>query len=250
MKKRTKKTLSMAAKVFTRMLLATVLCAILFISMEVISFAFFNEEVGYQIYDAKNTEVDPITYYYQAGEEVQTADSLGLTDDQTFIPLMKVPAAAANVMRTIAQILMIVVFCIFPYHILWEFGNRDDTNVRYRGQRPDPWRGFKIGGLAVTPFVVAWVVLLVSKFIPAMANYLMIYRVIMFPYWWYNDWMLAGALSITDAALWRLLLLILPILLVIPLTCMIAYRMGGNQFSITEFLTFAKKQEVVEDDEI
>ena len=250
MKKRTKKTLGVAVKVFTRMLLATVLCGILFISMEVISFAFFNEEVGYQIYDANNTEAEPITHYYQDGEGVQTADTLGLTDAQTFVPLMKVPAVAGNVMHTISQILMVIVFCIFPYHILWEFGNRDDTNVRYRGQRPDPWRGVKIGGLAVIPFGVAWLVLVISKFIPALTNYLTIYRVIAFPYWWFNDWVLGGALTGADADLWRLLLLILPILLVVPLTCAVAYRMGGNQFSITEFLTFSKKKESVEDDEI
>ena len=248
MKKRTKKTIRIAVKVFTRLLLATVICAVLWISMEVISFAIFKKEVGYQIFDLDNMSAEPVTHYYQAGEAIQTAESLNV-DPQGFIPIWKVPAGANSIMRTITQIMMLILYCIFPHHILWEFGNRDDTNVRYRGQKPDPYRGLKIGFIAMIPTFLAWFILVISKFVPILSNYLGFYRVLMLPYFYYNDWVFGGATAIADIAVWQLLLLI-PVFLIVPLVCAVAYRMGHNQFSISEFLTFTKKKNVtIEQDE-
>lgn len=237
MKKRTKKTVGVAAKVFVRLLLATVLCVILYISMAVISMAMFKEEVGYMITDANGPQV----YYYQDGDVIQTAESLGVEPD-TFTPVWKPAAAPERVMQTISQVLMLILFCVFPYNILWEFGNRDDTNVRYRGQRPEPWRGLKIGLLAMAPYYVSWLVLVVSKFVTALQGFIGIYRLILFPYWYHNIWILGDNVPIADVVLWKLFLL-LPAQLLVPITCAIAYRMGGKQFSLTEFLTFTKSKD-------
>ena len=49
MKKRTKKTLSVALKLFPRVLVGMILCAIMHVSMNVISVAFFSDIVGYQL---------------------------------------------------------------------------------------------------------------------------------------------------------------------------------------------------------
>ena len=247
MKKRTKKTLSVAGKVFLRLLLASVLCAILYVSMNVISTAFFSNIVGYQVFEQnENQEVSLIEeHYYQSGETIQTADSMDLSENQMFSAIRVVPDSTKRVMDILSQILMLVVFCVFPYHILWEFGNRDDTNVRYRGQRPDPLRGLKIGLLAMIPFYVSWALLLLSKYVPALHNYLAIYRVIAFPYLPYTNWVLGDVSAAADVALWRLLMLA-PILLVVPVVSAAAYRLGGKQFSLAEFLTFVKKKDLAD----
>jgi len=250
MKKRTKKTLSVAVKVFTRLLLATVLCAILYVSMNVISTAFFSDVVGYQIFEQnENQAVSMIEeHYYQSGETIMTAETMDLADNQMFTAIRVVPDTAKRVMDVISQILMLIVLGVFPYHILWEFGNRDDTNVRYRGQRPDPLRGFKIGLLSMVPFALSWAALIASKYIPVLRNYLAVYRVTAFPYLPYINWMLGDATSAVDVALWRVLLLI-STLLVVPLVCTVAYGMGGRQFSIVEFMTFKSKKSVAQDDD-
>jgi len=249
MKKRTKKTISVALKVFTRLLLATVLCAILYISMNVISTAFFSDVVGYQIYEQNEAQEVILAeeYYYQAGESIQTSETMDLADNQMFSAIRIVPDGTKRTMDVISQILMLIVFCVFPYHILWEFGNRDDTNVRYRGQRPDPMRGLKIGLLAMMPSVAFWVVLVISKYISALHGYLGFYRIIAFPYLPYTNWLVGDAASASVLPVWRMLLL-LPMFLVVPAVCAVAYRMGGNQFSITEFLTFVKKKESADQD--
>lgn len=250
MKKRTKKTLNVAVKVFTRLLLATVLCAILYVSMNVLSTAFFSNVVGYQIFEQnENQEVSLIEeHYYQSGETIMTAENMDLADNQIFSAIRVVPDTAKRAMDVVSQVLMLVVLGVFPYHILWEFGNRDDTNVRYRGQRPDPLRGLKIGLLSMTPFALSLAVLFVSKYVTVLHNYLAFYRVTAFPYLPYINWILGDATSAADVALWRLLLLI-PTMLVVPLVCTVAYRMGGRQFSIVEFLTFAKKKNTAQDED-
>ncbi len=248
MKKRTKKTLGVAIKVFTRLLLATVLCAILYVSMNVISTAFFSDVVGYQIYEQNEAQEVILAeeHYYQPGEAIQTSETMDLAENQMFSAIRIVPDATKRTMDVISQILMLIVFCVFPYHILWEFGNRDDTNVRYRGQRPDPVRGLKIGLLAMIPSVVFWVLLVISKYVSVLHSYLGFYRIVAFPYLPYTNWLVGDAASASDVSLWRLLLLLL-MFMVVPAVCAIAYRMGGNQFSITEFLTFVKKKETTDE---
>lgn len=249
MKKRTKKTLTVAIKVFTRLLLATVLCAILYVSMNVISTAFFSDVVGYQIYEQNEAQEVILAeeHYYQAGETIQTSETMDLADNQMFSAIRIVPDGAKRTMEVISQVLMLIVFCVFPYHILWEFGNRDDTNVRYRGQRPDPMRGLKIGLLAMVPFMAFWVLLIISKYVTALHSYLSIYRIVAFPYLPYTNWLVGDAVSASDVSLWRLLLLLL-MFMVVPAVCAVAYRMGGHQFSITEFLTFVKKKDAADED--
>ena len=249
MKKRTKKTINVAIKVFTRLLLATVLCAILYISMNVISTAFFSDVVGYQIYEQNEAQEVILVeeHYYQAGETIQSSETMDLADNQMFSAIRIVPDGTKRTMDVISQILMLIVFCVFPYHILWEFGNRDDTNVRYRGQRPDPMRGLKIGLLAMIPSVMFWVVLVISKYVSALHGYLGFYRIVAFPYLPYTNWLVGDAASASALPVWRLLLL-LPMFLVVPAVCAMAYRMGGNQFSIAEFLTFVRKKESADQD--
>lgn len=253
MKKRTKKTLGVAIKVFTRMVLATILCAILYISMNVISTAFFSDIVGYQIFeqDASGAVSMIQEHYYQSGETVLTQDTADLKENQMFSAIRVVPDSAKRAMDIVSQVLLLIILGVFPYHILWEFGNRDDTNVRYRGQRPDAWRGMKIGLLAMIPSALSWLLLVASKYIPLLSGYLALYRLTAFPYLPYTNWLLGDAAVAADVTLWRILLLA-PLMLVVPLVCMFAYRLGGRQFSITEFLTFSRKKDSTKgtDDEI
>lgn len=244
MKKRAKKTLSVATKVFTRLLLATILCAILYISMNVISTAFFSDVVGYQIFEQNdNQEVSMVVeHYYQPGDVIQTAETMDLAENQMFSAIRVVADTTKRVMDIVSQVLMLIVLGVFPYHILWEFGNRDDTNVRYRGQRPDPWRGVKIGLLAMVPFALSWLLLVVSKYIAVLGGYLPVFRITAFAYMPYINLVLGNVTSAVDAGIGQLLLL-LPIFLVVPAICAIAYRMGGQQFSLAEFFTFVRKKD-------
>ena len=120
MKKRTKKTLGVAIKVFTRLLLATVLCAILYVSMNVISTAFFSDGVGYQIYEQNEAQEVILAeeHYYQPGEAIQTSETMDLAENQMFSAIRIVPDATKRTMDVISQILMLIVFCVFQKNVM------------------------------------------------------------------------------------------------------------------------------------
>mgnify|MGYP003306890889 FL=1 len=136
---------------------------------------------------------------------------------------------------------MLIVLGIFPYHILWEFGNRDDTNVRYRGQRPDPWRGVKIGLLAISPFFLVWLILFIGNAFGPTGLLLDVFKLSTFAYAPYVNWVLGVADGDAVIAWWRLLLL-LPVYLFVPTVSGISYYFGGHHFSLSEFITFKQKK--------
>lgn len=246
MKKRTKRTLGVSGKVLLRLVLATVLCVILYFSMMFIATGMFSNVIGYQIHEEnENKEIVLVKeHIYEDGEEHLT--KADIEDNQVLTALREVPPATLKVFNVLSQIVMLIVFAIFPYHILWEFGNRDDTKVRYKGQRPDPWRGFRVGGFAMVPYALLWVLLLMAKFDVMPTWYVEAYRWINIPFMPFINWVTSNG-DLQNTAVWQLLLL-LPILLFIPAVCGIAYRMGHNQFSIREHMVFAKKKEETDDE--
>lgn len=249
MKKRTKKTISISLKLFVRVLLAMVLCAIMYVSMNVIGTAFFSDVVGYQVFEqAEDESVSMITeHYYTDGEKELTASDLELKDNQMFTAIRVVSDNTKGVLDVVSQILMLIVLGIFPYHILWEFGNRDDTNVRYRGQRPDPWRGVKIGLLAISPFFLVWLILFVANAFAPTGLLLDAFKLSSFAYAPYVNWVLGAADGDAIIAWWRLILL-LPVYLFVPAVSGISYHFGGHHFSLSEFITFKQKKAETEDE--
>lgn len=240
MKKRTKKTLIVSGKVLLRLVLATLLCTIMYFSMMFIATGMFSNVIGYQIHEEKeNGEIVLVEeHIYKDGEKHLSKSDV--EDNQALTALREVPPTTLNVFNVLALIMMLIVFAIFPYHILWEFGNRDDTKVRYKGQRPDPWRGFRVGGFATIPYVVLWVLLLLVKFGVMPDGYVEIYRWLNAPFMPFINWVTSNG-NMADTAVWQLFLL-LPMLLYVPVVSGIAYRMGHKQFSIREHLVFAKKK--------
>ena len=242
MKKRTKKTLAISSKVLLRLLLCTVLCAILYFSMLTIATAMFSDVVGYQVYDTQTEK--GVSYYFSDGatadDKPETTETLIVTD------LREVGESTLLVFQIISQIMMLIVLAIFPYHILWEFGNRDDTNVRYKGQRPDPLRGYKIGALASMPYAILWMLLLLTKFGVMPVGFTEVFRWIMVPFMPYVNWVTANG-NLSHTTVWHLVAL-LPMLTYVPIVCGVSYRLGHKQFSIREHLVFSKKAEDSQDE--
>ncbi len=240
MKKRTKRTLGVSGKVLLRLVLATVLCAILYLSMMFIATGMFSDVIGYQIHEEhENGDIEMVEeHYYESGEK--HLSQLDVEDNQALVELREVPLKTLNVFNILSQILMLIVLAIFPYHILWEFGNRDDTKVRYKGQAPDPYRGFRVGAFAMIPYALLWVLFVFAKFGVLPEGYSQVYRLANMPFMPYINWLTYNG-DLQKTAIWQIVLL-LPMLLYIPVVCGISYRLGHKQFSIREHLIFAKKE--------
>lgn len=237
MKKRTVKTLSVSGKVLLRLVLSTVLCAILYVSMLAIATALFSDVIGYQVYDVTTDTAQ--AYYYADG--VTEKDKPDESEEIIVTDLRKVSDDTLAVFQAVTQVMMLVVLAIFPYHILWEFGNRDDTKVRYKGQRPDPLRGYRVGAFAALPYLLLWCLLLCNKYGFIKGNFAEWYRWLTIPFMPYVNWVTSNG-NLQSTSIWQLLLLLLSSVYVIAV-CGVAYQMGHRQFSIREHLVFAKKKE-------
>lgn len=248
MKKRTKKTLSISCQVLLRLVLATVLCAIVYLSMMTIGIGMdaFSHVVGYQLYEEKEDgEIVLVEKHtYKDGEKHLTKadieDNQSLTETRDFLPNVRA------VFQIVSQIMMLIILAIFPYHVLWEFGNRDDTNVRYKGQRPDPYRGFRVGVFAMVPYFLLWALLWVAKFGLLPEGYAQVYRLATIPFMPYVQWVMPSV-TLQSASVTEFLLL-LPTMLYIPVVCGFAYRLGHHQFSLREHLMFAKKDKQIDEE--
>lgn len=242
MKKRTKRTLAVSFKVLLRLLLCTVLCAIMYFSMLTIATALFSDVVGYQVYDTQ--EEKGVSYYYADG--VTDEDKPEATDTLIVTDLREVSDDTLMVFQIVSQIMMLIVLAIFPYHILWEFGNRDDTNVRYKGQRLDPLRGYKIGALASLPYAVLWGLLLLTKCGVMPATFTEVFRWATVPFMPFVNWVTANG-NLAQTTVWKIVAL-LPMVAYVPIVCGISYQLGHQQFSIREHLVFAKKREETDEE--
>ena len=234
MTKRTKKTLAVSGKVLLRLILASVLCAILYFSMLTIATGLFSDVVGYQVYDTTTDQSQ--NFYFSDGALAE--DKPTSTETVVVTDLRKVSDETLSTFNVISQIMMLIVLAIFPDHILWEFGNRDDTKVRYKGQKPDALRGVKVGALACVPYFLLWVCLLLVKFGVLPNTLVLAYRLVHVPFMpFVNAITSNGLIAETPAA--KLLLLLLPLCFIVAV-CGIAYRLGYKQFSVRERLVFAK----------
>ena len=244
MKKRTKKTFSISGKVFVRLLVCTLLCGLLYISMEIIAWTMFKDEdpAGYQVYNV--TEGVTENFYYADG--VAPEDKPESTDTVKVTDLWSVSPSVLTTFHILAQIMMLIVLAIFPYHILWDLGNRDDTKVRYKGMKPDPMRGYRIGAIASIPYVLLWVSLWLAKFGVLPNGFGEVYRLCTIPFMPFNNWIMPSNL-LNETAVWRILVLAISLLFV-PVVCGVSYQMGHRQFSIREHLVFAKKSDKSEDE--
>lgn len=244
MKKRTKKTLAAAGKVLLRLLLSSVLCAILYFSMLTIATGVFSDVVGYQVY---NVETESSEDFYFA-DGVSPEDKPESTDTLIVTDLRKVSVDTQKTFDIISQIMMLIVLAIFPYHILWEFGNHDDTKVRYKGQKLDRMRGYRVGGFAVIPYLVLWVLLMLTKFSVMPDGFTLVYRLATIAFMPFVNWITANG-NLQDCSVWQLFALWLMSVYII-VVCGISYQMGHQQFSIHEHLVFSHKKTEEEDTEI
>lgn len=244
MKKRTKKTLATAGKVLLRVLLASVLCAILYFSMLTIATGVFSDVVGYQVYNIETESGED--FYFADG--VSPEDKPESTDEVMVIDLREVSADTQKTFDILSQIMMLIVLAIFPYHILWEFGNHDDTKVRYKGQKLDCMRGYRVGGFAAIPYFVLWALLMLTKFGVMPDGYTLVYRLATIPFMPFVNWVTANG-NLQACSVWQLFALLLMAAYIV-VVCGVSYQMGHQQFSIHEHLVFAKKSPEEEDTEI
>ena len=148
-------------------------------------------------------------------------------------------------MDVLTSLMMLFLLGVFPYNLLWELGGKDDTKVRYKGKKPDPWRGFRIGWMATIPAALLYLALWIVKFMGSGGLYLSIYRILQIPYLPFINAMIGTATDPAKIPVWGLAACAVT-LLYIPAVCAVSYRLGFRKFSIKEHLTYQNTSDSVE----
>lgn len=240
MKKRTKKNIKMAWTVFGRMIAATVMCGIVYLSLYVIFAAVFSQPVGYRILETDDSGNAVVVgeHLFTADEDPQAEPSL--EEGQTFSVMKEMSPAGRRTMNVVSTAMMLFILASFSYDKLWKLGSHDDNMVQCGRKKRDPLRGVKIGLLANSVADALFVLLVLAKCGWISSGYLSLYRLFNLPFLPYiNAVMGTAATAISVPSL----LAVAVTLLFVPAVCGLAYHLGYKQFSIHEHLTYAKKKE-------
>lgn len=238
-KKKTKRNINMALKVWSRMIVGGIMCAVVSMSFSVLASGLLSQEVGYRI--AETTESGGGTIveevYYEAGDQPIKDDDVKLEKNQVLERIKELPDGISVAVNVIVLLCSLFLLGVFPYNLLWEMGSKDENKVRYGHSRQDKWRGLKIGSMAIIPCVILYAVVVVARFGGMSDAVLSVYRILNMPYLSYINWIVGTKLA--EITVGQLLALLVPLLFV-PAICFVAYRLGFSQFSLKEHLTYAK----------
>lgn len=221
-----------------RSLLSMVMCAFLFLSMSVLTLGVLGQNIGYRITEQndKGEIVIVEEHFYELGEaEVK---SLELPEGQQFEQIREVSSGVQVAADVVTQLLMVFIVAAFPYSMMWDAGDKDSTSIRYRGMKYDPLKGLKIGLLSMIPYVLLYILLWLSKFGILSGNYFAIYRLINISFLPYINWIVSPSITVAAGISAGRLLALISTLLVIPVTCCIAYLLGTKQISVHEHVTY------------
>lgn len=244
-KKATKNSWKTALKVWARILVASLMCGVLYLSMTVLGNGLLSKTVGYRIAQTDEAGVTKLVeeHYFTSGE---TAESIPeAAEGQTVIKITEISRGVQVLMDVLTSLMMLFLLGVFPYNLLWELGGKDDTKVRYKGKKPDPWRGFRIGWMATIPAALLYLALWIVKFMGSGGLYLSIYRILQIPYLPFINAMIGTATDPAKIPVWGLAACAVT-LLYIPAVCAVSYRLGFRKFSIKEHLTYQKTSDSVE----
>ena len=240
MKKQLKRDCKLALKTWGRIVAATLMCIIVYVSLYVLATAFFSEQIGYRITgkDEAGNAVQIAEHYYTAEEGPQTEPEL--EDGQKSTPIKQLTAGAQRGLAIISSVVMLFILASFPYDRLWKVGSHDENLVACGKRQRDLWRGVKVGLLADVPAILFYLLLVVSKCGGMPQGYLALYRFVNLPYMPYINAVTGTTMDPTSLS-WLQMLAVALSLLFVPAVCGVAYRLGYQQFSFGEFMTFAKR---------
>ncbi|MCI8622320.1 MAG: hypothetical protein HFG26_01500 [Provencibacterium sp.] len=138
----------------------------------------------------------------------------------------------------IVQLISLIIFVSMIYSPSWYCGDHDSNSVHFGHMEKDLNKGLRIGLLAMIPYALTPVILVLSKlqvfgkldlgFVYRLLNVHMLYAI---------NWLITPEKTIAEAS-WFSIIGVWAYHLIIPAACAAAYRLGFAHISISERLIF------------
>ncbi len=228
-----------AFKVWLRLLFASVLCFIVWVSINAMSTGFFSDVIGYRIYETdENGESVQISEHIYAADEDTNAD-IPLNEGQEILYLRETSAKTDAITGVISNIFTALIFCLFPYNILWNMGTRDENYVHVGKMQKDALFGLKVGLTVTIPSTVLYCLLILGKCGVFPSVIIKWHRLLNPAFIPFIDAVERGAQSATQLTVGSLLG-VGAVLLVVPAICTVGYTLGYKQISLYDKLLYSK----------
>lgn len=224
-----------------RMVIVTVMCIFLCMSMSVLATAIFTDNIGYEAYGVKEGQEESVFLYkhFNAdGEDTKKAEyeEQGYTVTTNSIR-SELKGGGNATFLVVTQLFNTLLTVSFIYPNLWQLGAKDSNLVKFKHKNEDKFKGLKIGLVGSVPAVLLWVALFVCKYVKPdlptalyrflnCSNYSFIYAVCK------NA--TVGELSIVQ------LMVLLLLIFIFPLVAYGAYLLGYKDISLGERFIYKK----------
>ena len=226
--------------VWIRLVFASIMCFIVWMSIDAMGLSFFGEVTGYEIYAYDENGENPqlVTSHSYAEDEdrslkIETKDNEVLTYTRAMSP--KTDAAIG----VLSSVFTLLIFGLFPYNILWNVGSHDENYVQLGRIDKDILFGLKVGAIASIPSAALYLLLILGKFGAFPSVILKWHRLLNTPFIPYIDAVEMGANTAPELSIGSLLA-VGATLLFVPFICWLAYYLGYRQISIREKLVYKK----------
>lgn len=240
-----KETLKLGLAAFGKLVLVNFLCAIIVLSISILTSNFMNEEYGYNVYGTLTDESETellYTHLFEDGEDTKRAEyeQKGYKEI-TEEALTRSTKAGDIVFLTISQIFSWATLAAIIYPSFWRQGSKDRNQVHFGHIAEDKLKGFKAGLVAIIPAAILMVFFMFAKYNIA-ANFPAVWLKFLnsngysFIHLIQNKALLLSEVSIIG------LLLIIVTQLIVPVITHIAYTLGYKDIAIAEKLLYKKKE--------
>ena len=137
----------------------------------------------------------------------------------------------------------LVLFVCFVYSTAWDIGNRHRNAVQFGHLAEDRAFGLKAALLASVPALIAYGVLIADKWFGLWEGYLALYRIANVALYPIMVWCFGVGVQATTADVsWTGVLLSGLPMLVTPIVCAVAYRLGYADIVLSDRLVYKRKK--------
>lgn len=230
--------------IFLRFIAVNVMSFIIIISLGMLFTSFFTENIGYKVLGTASDSTEQVelyTHYNSDGEDLKKSEFEEQGYTITQINIRSPLSSAGNIsLLVIIQIFCFVLLISFTYSKIWSLGDSDSNLVKFKHKKEDILKGLKIGLVALIPYSLAFIALIVAK-MGVYENFsLDLYKFINSVFYSVNVVIIGSSATLGELSSWRLVLLF-AVQLFVPIICMVAYILGYRNFSITENIVYKKK---------
>lgn len=220
---------------FLNVVVVSVMSLILFVSLTFLNSVIFKGGYKAFVMNDKGKVVEQYTYNYDDGEDTKAAEF----EDKGY------SIQKSNFMSKTGETVDFIFFTAFSLIILFAFiytkiytiGNKDFNAVKCGHKPEDKLRGLRIGFMADAPYILFYVVTLVSRFVKPSTS-VGFYKIVNVNYFKIVN-VAMGNKTLANVSVIGYIVLFL-LLFIVPLISHISYTLGYKDISISDKLKYKK----------